>query len=378
MTTQHQYGHDGPKHDYNHHPKSQTRNSSQYRRIGRSRRRVVIFLGPSKSASSSVESFYETYASNDRIKKKVLPTFENWTYPIFKNGKLSLSDMRYSKNINQRQQIQNHLLKQQPPDINLFLASEYLVSFDTNHMMDYLLNWTTTTTTSSTTSTVTSTTTTNNNITRNERVLVDMIVHYRTPRISQFVSIWKQSTIGNKPTSGYTFTQWLCNNNNDNNGNGNNGNSNGNNDDITRSNNLVLHNKLSKHSNPLGLVLKLLQTYSTSSTSTDHNKKNYDVIINLIDMGGVTKESLDISHVIGCDILHVPCTNNIGWIDGLYNITTNKNQRKKRQPDITLEQLDQLESIFRLRDCSYQYSILSFLQQQQQQNPTTNDDTTAV
>jgi hypothetical protein len=75
--------------------------------------------------------------------------------------------------------------------------------------------------------------------------------------------------------------------------------------------------------------------------------------VNIVDMKGVADKNLDVSHVLGCDVLGVECEN--GWIQGLYNKTYH--DHSMGEPD--LSSLDakaqlELETMFRYRDCHYQ------------------------
>jgi hypothetical protein len=377
--------------------------------------RLVIFIGPSKSASSSVEQFFMRHASNDKPNQKILPTFENWTYPLFQSKRTErhgsdngLSALRFSATRAQvLEQVRDHLIdtlstttttattttatreesnhtltkkkrwSHKKNETSLFVASEYLVSFDTNHIIEYLVNVTRPLMNQhkSRSSGASITINNNNNMTNNEKIppTFEIVINYRTPRIDQWLSIWEQSTLTGhgKAQGGLDFREWIC-----------------------LDNNVMLSKKLAKHSHPLGLAHKLFHMYDTTTTTTtsDGNDDDNDdkdqhqdnkplyfdfessLLIHLIDMGGVAKAGLDVSHVIACGVLRVPCVptnNHTGptdqttssttgaglWVQGLERHIVRTNKRKGREPNLTPQQLDAMEVLFRQRDCSYQATL---------------------
>ena len=90
--------------------------------------------------------------------------------------------------------------------------------------------------------------------------------------------------------------------------------------------------------NPIGLVDALLERFADKTT------------VHILDMEGISKKDLDISHVFACRILQdVPCTEE--WIDHMPHPAI-LNQ-KFGNPGITQKQLDEMEWMFLQRDCSY-------------------------
>lgn len=172
-----------------------------------------------------------------------------------------------------------------------------LFAFDERHILENIGNWT-----------------------KVDDKKIETIVHFRSPRMSQFTSMWKQATIRIKPQHGYSFRKWLCD------------------DEYV---DFMISRLLGGDSNPLESVQKLVD-------------RGY--LTHLIDMEGVAKAEKDISHVIACEILQVPCTN--GWVDGVETDIISANQRKGSSY-LTNSQLQEMEELFRIRDCSYQEQLIN-------------------
>jgi hypothetical protein len=103
---------------------------------------------------------------------------------------------------------------------------------------------------------------------------------------------------------------------------------------------------LNSVANPLFLAHTLLR-------NGNRNVKNGT--ITLIDMGGVERQGLNVPHVIACDVLKVPCQN--GWVEGLEHTVWHMNSRAG-DPGLSAQQLDDLEWLFRQRDCAYRDELL--------------------
>ena len=139
-----------------------------------------------------------------------------------------------------------------------------------------------------------------------------IIVNYRSPRYEQWISIWRQLT----RVKHVDYKTYICAN-----------------DDEEYSKRWEY---LDAVANPLGLVRHF-------------RSQNWKVV--LIDMEGVAKEKLDISHVVACKVLGAECEH--GWL-GVDRILQNA---KTEDPGITREQAEEMEFILRQRDCAYQNNI---------------------
>ncbi|KAL3931170.1 MAG: hypothetical protein SGBAC_011433 [Bacillariaceae sp.] len=212
---------------------------------------------------------------------------------------------------------------------------------------------------------------------------LEVVVNYRTPRHQHWLSIWKQLTILDATLQGkhddVSYSKWICGG----------GGSNNNNDDHSMMEEKKKHyNQLWEYldcvSNPLGLVQALL--------SLNKPPNRIPVKVYLIDMGGIAKQSLDISHVSACHILKVPCNSGnsgnvnaaamIGtnhrqqqhWVAGIGQRTLHMNPKSKStQGDVTAQHLEEMEWIFRQRDCSYRSELLQYLEQHNEDNDHDRD-----
>jgi hypothetical protein len=247
-------------------------------------RRLVVFIGPPKTASTTLQSFFSKYASNSHSNTKA-SVFQNWNYPFLLKDPNGLKEIRHGPNHSLFWEIQKEILEQ-PPEINLLLGSEFLIQFETCHTLEYLQNWT--------------------------NVTPEVVIMYRSPRMSHFLSIWKQQTkVGRKEFYGYSFRDFLC---------------------SQKTQEKVLE-KLSVIANPLGLA----------KTAVGQNWPTF-----LLDMGGL--DGQDVSHAFGCDILKVNCQGQ--WMEGLQGVTIRKNSRWG-DPNLTEGKQLELENIFTQRDCTY-------------------------
>ena len=82
----------------------------------------------------------------------------------------------------------------------------------------------------------------------------------------------------------------------------------------------------------------------------------YNVV--MIDLDGVREAGLMIEHVIGCEVLGGTCSTD-GWLDGLESNSFMKFQQQDDQPahpfhSLTPNDVQDLERLFRLRDCNYE------------------------
>jgi hypothetical protein len=166
---------------------------------------------------------------------------------------------------------------------------------------------------------------------------VDIVVNYRTPRVAHWISVWKQLT---KSTSPYV--------------------------NLLR-NQAKAYEHLNSVANPLGLV-HAIRNYNDQHQHRrrrhGHHRQSTTTAppttwwnVTLIDMGGVELAQRDISHVIACEVLLVPCTKT-GYVQGLEHLKPRSNQRSG-DPGLTQVQLEELEWLFRQRDCSYAKELLN-------------------
>lgn len=249
------------------------------------KRRLVVFIGPPKTASTTLQSFLAKYASNDRPESKAT-AFDTWNYPLL-NGKDDGGLKDLVLEFEKKESTRKEQLLRQPKNVNLVLGTEYLI-FLHNHtrVLESLQRWTNTT--------------------------PEIAIVYRSPRVSHFVSIWKQQTqVWHKEFYQYSFREWMC----------------------RPESQLKVLERLDVVANPLGVAYTSLRYWPTI----------------LVDTSGFLPGQ-DISHVFGCDVLNVPCHGR--WIQGLEEKVIHKNT-KKADPNLTRAEQSALEQIFFERDCAF-------------------------
>jgi hypothetical protein len=264
-----------------------------------SSKRLVLFVGPHKSASTSIQTFFiehaaNTEGSNNNSMKH--PSFENWTWPYapMATHPAAYSDLvkHYPKQDQQwhdsrRAELYYTMSRVWDLYQNVILGDEEFDRMgDTVHSHRNGLQ------------------PLKNIVQLLQPPRLDLVVNYRTPRHTHWLSIWKQISRG-KPYRGFVCQgtkPW---------------------------------EHLENQGNPLAIVRELLLQHWN---------------VTLIDMGGVERDGLDISHVLACEVLGVPCEN--GWVQGLEHTSMHANNRSG-DPGLTNVQLNELEWILRQRDCSY-------------------------
>jgi hypothetical protein len=335
----------------------------------RQNRRLVIFAGPHKSASSSLQEFFVQYAAGRR-KYHNLMAFQRWRWPLVNSertlriperkifsrlvmnhtkkggggGQDEALSMQVREDIRsaiyntwtEKQRIMvkptkstsdkddggKHKLIMTEGYVNLILASEEFdrfgpTPFSGRDGMGAIRDI----------------------VELIQPPQLDIVVNYRTPRHKHWLSIWKQLTaiqsrtdtkeetgkknIGKVPGKDGTddeqkvgrrkasYKNFICSSDR-------------------------VWEYLDCVSNPLGLVAALRS-----------NQWN----VTLIDMGGVEERNLDISHASSCHVLNVPCTED-GWVRGIVNHTLEMNT-KSRSLDLSEQDLDEMEWLLRKRDCAY-------------------------
>eukprot|EP00980_Cylindrotheca_fusiformis_P015158 scaffold4189_cov86-Cylindrotheca_fusiformis.AAC.3 len=261
-------------------------------------RRLVVYIGPPKTASTSLQVFLAQYLSPKGKGKRRVEAFKQWNFPMFFNDKAGIKrlvdntgnkTMRYVAPI--RRTIQN-----QPKSINLVLASEYLVNYNkvlNDRMFQHLAEWA--------------------GVDR-----VEVALQSRSPRIDHLVSIWKQQTqVKGKLTFGWSFRRYMCS------------------ETTTKSANT----RLRRFTNPIGLAHDIVYRY----------KK---LPVHVMDMKGATQLGIDVCHGFACSIMKVNCTKGGKWVRGLEGKTVHVNS-KKRESGLTREQMEQMEALYQQRDCEY-------------------------
>lgn len=258
-----------------------------------SQRRLVVAIGPPKTASTSLQNFLAKYVSRHETGPKV-EAFGDWQYPLFFGRDNGINELEKGYDDPQFEKIQEKI-QRLSPSVSLVIASERLISYDTwlnGHLWQELSSWT--------------------NVATPEIVLIS-----RSPRISHLVSIWKQLTqLKRKPTYGLSFRDLLCSTN------------------ATT----TLERRLGNFANPLGVARDLI----FSNNLPTH----------VIDTSGVSQKNMDICHAFSCSVLKVNCTEDQKWVQGLEGVSIRSNSRAGNA-NLTLDQTMELERVFQERDCTY-------------------------
>lgn len=85
---------------------------------------------------------------------------------------------------------------------------------------------------------------------------------------------------------------------------------------------------------------------------------SHGINVIIIDLSGITRQGLEISSVIACDVLRVPCQNSI-ILGNSYSPEVRNRMRARRErltsirTDMTLEELHKLDNVMKLFDCTY-------------------------
>lgn len=264
-------------------------------------RRLVMFIGPQKTGSTSLQAFLSKYAY--RGSKNWERAFEGWEYPMFFGHRDGVKQIFVSKDKSQKLEKVRNKLMNSPSNLNLVVASEYLNVYGTlqheesgKAILEMLSGW------------------------ASVRI-PEIVIHYRSPRLAHLVSVWKQLAFGyvnrKQPFHKSTFHQFMCSKTSE-------------------------ERVLSRLKGPLDPI-QLAQTIV----------HYYQFPVYFVDMAGVAEQKLDVSHVFACSIMKVNCTDGNGWVKGLKSSKAIRANTKDYDPDLSPDQKDQMEQVFHQHDCAY-------------------------
>eukprot|EP00980_Cylindrotheca_fusiformis_P026665 scaffold16852_cov83-Cylindrotheca_fusiformis.AAC.1 len=278
--------------------------------------RLVIFVGPHKSASSSIQEFFIRYAhspKNTTIKSENVkhPSLVNWTWPYVVRRKMYQSRKGFAPLVTEvndadwEKMIHDTILEvwNTSESKQLILGTEELDRFG-------MTPWSH-----------------RDGLRAIEKIInllhpgsVDIVLNYRRPRSHQWLSIWKQLTRREKKMPAYG--EYLC----------------------RGKERAMIWEYLDCVANPIGLAYALAERFGSQAT------------IHILDMQGIEAAELDVSHVLACDILEdVPCSD--GWVQGMEHPP--RLNQKFGNPGISQAQLEEMEWFFVQRDCTFEKALMS-------------------
>ena len=269
--------------------------------------RLVIFAGPHKGASTSVESFFFSVFKNQQT---IPEPFVNWSMPMLSE------DLPWYTPITPNPKQYTYALRELGKNEQLNLAILHLIAHEYEGNKSVLLCAESFGAKSNRIGDTFIRSASFSNL-----MPVDIVLNYRTARVDHLISNWKQDRDEKGAPS--NFHKWLC------------------------SNKYVDNLQDGKGLDVFGRAQLFLD-------------EGWRVI--LVDLGGVERDNLDVSHVIACNVLRVPCSEN-GVIQG-FNTSkqqskdkTGKQNQREGDTNITLHQYNGLDTILRQRDCLYAASF---------------------
>jgi len=264
-------------------------------------KRLILFAGPHKSASSTVQEFFMRHASD---KRKKHPMLQNWTWPYNPRYKRFLPRKGFAPLVVKHDDAEltagiygrlKGAWQNATATGGILFGSEEFDRFgpcpwshrNATHAIHEVLE-----------------------ILQHPKDFT-IVVNYRLPRADHWISIWKQLT----RTHYVSYRDYICNTE-------------------QRQDDVMTWEYLDAVANPLGLA------YHFRSNGWN---------VQLVDMAGVAEAKLDVANVVACEILGVPCDD--GWlVSADQQILQN---RKSGDPELSETQLHEIEELFLQRDCTY-------------------------
>jgi hypothetical protein len=266
---------------------------------GPAARRLVVYIGPPKTASTSLQRFLANHAGPSKGKRE--KAFEGWNYPMFMGDKNGIRHIHsidpHGKRTLAAVKAVASTLRGQNPSKNLVVASESLTAYHRildGRLFEKLSEWT--------------------NVAQPE-----IVIFSRSPRIDHLISIWKQQTLRKgKKLYGWPFRKYMCSN---------------------KAEKLV--RRLGRFANPVGMAHDMVHIY---------NLPTY-----VMDMAGIARQRSDVCHMFACKIMKVNCTKSStgeNWVKGLEGVTIHANS-KYADPKLSMIERREIEILFHQRDCAY-------------------------
>lgn len=273
-------------------------------------KKLVFLVGPHNSAYTSVEQFIQSYHGPFR---KGHPNLRSLTYWRWGGNNPNIVIDPTNPNVDEYLKSIKETFEKDDGDMNgIVVSSQWFdqvgsdATYDAISAMDRVVTYL--------------------NVHPKD---VMVIVNYRTPRVEQWISMWKHVTEGYYAES--TYEEWMCDTHDVYSW-----------DDNEEERNLR-RDMLGARMNPLNAVSVYLQ-------------QGYNV--KLIDLGGVDKSGQSLVHVVAAQILLGETS------DGLVTHHKSKdwhfNSGEKEFTELNDKEYGKIERLFRFRDCSYQRTLKEY------------------
>ncbi|KAL3932558.1 MAG: hypothetical protein SGBAC_010796 [Bacillariaceae sp.] len=275
-------------------------------------KKVYFFAGPHKSASTSVEKFFAKWADDGfQVGHHKTYGLQDWRWPTFDESE---GEKQYSALVIRKDNVayEKKALdviaeKFEESENGVFLGTEEFDQVGPDKYYDALP--------------VMETITMKLNVGPED---TKVIMNYRTPRLEQWVSIWKHA---DKHYADASYDFFMCQAH------------------LRDKDHKQRRSMIGAEMNPLGAAKVFLE-------------KGWSVTI--LDMGGAAKSGRHIVHAIGCDILKGGCDEN-GNLGGLQDFLPNKNAVDKDFVGLSFQDQKKAEKLFMDRDCSYQRILQPYI-----------------
>eukprot|EP00980_Cylindrotheca_fusiformis_P005195 scaffold1113_cov77-Cylindrotheca_fusiformis.AAC.1 len=157
---------------------------------------------------------------------------------------------------------------------------------------------------------------------------IKVVLNYRTPRLDQWLSIWKHHD--KDDYEGASYEKFLCDAHSN------------------KEDKKIRYSMIGAEMNPLGAAMTFL------------NNHGWKVV--LMDMAGVDKAGKHIVHTIGCDVLLGECNNGIlGSLHDYLPDANNAADDERVINELSKEESSKIERLFRYRDCAYKSYMEKFI-----------------
>jgi hypothetical protein len=274
------------------------------------KKRLVLFAGPHRSGSASVEEFFQRYCKGSVKHDKDSFPMRYWKWP-------EISQVHAKPGIPPYKVFQNLVLEPSMDDpLNMDIMAGIKEAYDTTQdgiilgteLFDQLGTY------SQYDGMMAMKRIVEHVGLINDPAMVTVVVNYRAPRFDHWESVWKGSVEG----TDRAYKDFMC-------------------------HPIQYHEKiemLATAANPLQIAL-------------ESQKQGWNVAI--MDMQGIQENGRDVSHTIACSVMNAKCQNSDGWVnnhvdEAIYN---NRAEVGHDIVELTDEQRFEAEELLLARDCAY-------------------------